>query len=90
MFDSHSRDSYGIPHPFGKCVLITVQGINILVIYFKNTKPRGNVTPFEVKGVTVHLTNSDINKKGTVTSSGQSAKEHAKKTFKGNWKSETN
>ena len=24
IFDSHSRDLYGIPHPFGKCVLIAV------------------------------------------------------------------
>ena len=36
VFDSHSRDSYGIPHPFGKCVLISVEGIN----YFQNTVPK--------------------------------------------------
>ena len=52
--DSHSRDSYGIPHPFGKCVQISVENINNLLIYFKKTVkktvPRGNVTPFEVKG----------------------------------------
>ena len=54
IFDSHSRDSYGIPHPFGKCVQISVENINNLLIYFKKTVkktvPRGNVTPFEVKG----------------------------------------
>ena len=50
IFDSHSRDSYGIPHPFGECVKISVENINNLLIYFQNTVPRGNVTPFEVKG----------------------------------------
>ena len=50
IFDSHSRDSYGIPHPFGKCVQISVENINNLLIYFQNTVPRGTVTPFEVKG----------------------------------------
>ena len=50
IFDSHSRDSYGIPHPFGKCVQISVENINNLLNYFPNTVPRGNVTPFEVKG----------------------------------------
>ena len=50
IFDSHSRDSYGIPHPFGKCVQISVENINNLLIYFKKTVPRGNVTPFEFKG----------------------------------------
>ena len=78
MFDSHSRDSYGIPHPFGKCVLISVESINNLVIYFQNTVPPGNVTPFEIKGVTVQLANSDITQKYILTSSGQSAKECVK------------
>ena len=48
--NSHSRDSYGIPHPSGKCVQISVENINNLLNYFPNTVPRGNVTPFEVKG----------------------------------------
>ena len=51
-------------------MLISVEGINNLVIYFQNTLPPGNVTPFEVKGVAVQL-NSDINQKGTLSSSGQ-------------------
>ena len=48
--DSHSRDSYGIPHPFGKYVQISVENINNLLIYLQNTVAWGNVTPFEVKG----------------------------------------
>ena len=50
MFDSHSRYSYGILHPFGKCVQISVENITNLLIFFQNTVPRGNVTPLEVKG----------------------------------------
>ena len=81
--DSHSRDSYGIPHPFGKCVLISFENINNLVIYFHNTVPQGNVTPlntvpqgnvtfFEVKRETVQLTNSDITQTGMLTAVVQS------------------
>jgi hypothetical protein len=54
IFDPHSRDLYGIPHPFGKCVLVCVEAVSNLVIYFQNTVPPG-VTPFEVKGVTIQL-----------------------------------
>jgi hypothetical protein len=60
IFDSHSRDSYGIPHPFGKCVSISVEGIDSLIIYLQNTVPRGDDVPFEIKGVTVELANCDI------------------------------
>jgi hypothetical protein len=52
VFDSHSRDLYGIPHPLGKCTLASVDSIESLVIYFQSTVPPGNETPFEVKGVT--------------------------------------
>ncbi len=60
IFDPHSRDSYGMPHPSGKCVLISVESINNLVIYFQNAVPPATERPFEVKGVTVQLTNSEI------------------------------
>jgi hypothetical protein len=51
IFDSHSRDSYGIPHPFGKCVSVSVEGIQNLTIYLQNTIPRGDAIPFEIKVV---------------------------------------
>ncbi len=60
IFDSHSRDLYGMPHPFGKSILVSVEGITNLAIYFQNIVPRSNVTLFEIKGVTVHITNSEI------------------------------
>jgi hypothetical protein len=77
IFDSHSRDLYGIPHPFGKCMLASVEGIQILVIYFQSTVPPGNQTPFEIKGVTVQLTNSDAAEIAAVSLS-QNAIEYVK------------
>ena len=77
IFDSHSRDLYGMPHPFGKCILASVEGIENLVTYFQSTVPQGNVIPFEVKGVTVQLTNSEITQIVGLTST-QNAKEHVK------------
>ena len=59
IFDSHSRDSYGIPHPFGKCVLISVEDIHNLTTYLQNTVPRGGALPFEIKGVTVELASAN-------------------------------
>ena len=80
VFDSHSRDLYGIPHPFGKCILTSVDSIESLVIYFQSTVPPGDETPFEVKGVTVQL-NSDITQISGLASS-ESAKEHVKQNQK--------
>ena len=50
-FDSHSRDLYGIPGPFGKCVLTHVESLNNLSSFFQNTHPPHTITPFEVNGV---------------------------------------
>ena len=60
VFDPHSRDEYGMPHPLGKCVLVSVESINMLVIYFQNTVPRVNSLPFEVTGLTVQVQFSEI------------------------------
>ena len=55
--------------PIWKCVQISVENINNLLIYSQTTVPRGNVTPFEVKGpergnCSFQLTNSDITQTG--------------------------
>ena len=51
-----TRDTYGIPDPNGKCVLVSIDSIgNFIVTYFQNTIPVQNVTPIEIKGVTVEL-----------------------------------
>ena len=58
IFDSHSRDLYGIPDPFGKCVLIQVESLNNLSMFFQNAYPPNTTTPFEVKGVKSSLLNT--------------------------------
>ena len=35
IFDSHSRDLYGMPDPGGKCVLIDVEGLVNLPLIFE-------------------------------------------------------
>ena len=35
IFDAHSRDLHGMPHSFGKCTLLTTEGIENLVSYLK-------------------------------------------------------
>ena len=61
IFDSHSRDLYGIPDPFGKCVLIAVEGLDNLELYFQSSYrfmcSQNTALPFEIKGV--KLSNSD-------------------------------
>ena len=54
VFDSHSRDLYGMPCMSGHCVLISVQGLQNLAQYFHLTsQPRGSNdnNPFELKGL---------------------------------------
>ena len=55
VFDSHSRDLYGMPSTSGYCVLISVEGIQNLVQYFHLTSQcsaSNDYIPFELKGVT--------------------------------------
>ena len=56
IFDAHSRDLYGRPS-FGSCILISVEGLQNLVNYFRLTSPVQNIVPFELKGVTCILQN---------------------------------
>ena len=53
IFDSHARDSLGMPHPRGICVLLEVNALNELINYFQMVYPNPDVT-FELKGV--HIT----------------------------------
>ena len=36
IFDTHERDSFGMAHSHGTCVLLEINSINNLVEYFKN------------------------------------------------------
>lgn len=38
-----------MPHPSSKCVLITVEGVHNLLLYFQNTLPQKRATPFEAR-----------------------------------------
>ena len=37
IFDSHLRDLYGMPDPFGKCVIIDVESLDNLSLYFQSS-----------------------------------------------------
>ena len=50
IFDSHARDSFGIPHPQGTCVLLEVNTLNELINYFQMVYQNPEVI-FELKGV---------------------------------------
>ena len=51
IFDSHARDSFGMSHSHGTCVLLEVNSINNLVEYFKNLHRRDVL--FELKGIKI-------------------------------------
>ena len=51
IFDAHSRDLHGMPYPFGKCTLLTIEGIENLVSYLQISCLQIGVVPFEIKGV---------------------------------------
>ena len=61
IFDSHSRDLYGIPDLFGKCLLIAVEGLDNFAFYFQSSYrfmcSQNTALPFEIKAV--KLSNSD-------------------------------
>ena len=59
IFDSHSRHLYGMPDQGGKCVLIDVEGLDNLPLYFQSSYgymfPRDTALPFEVKAVKLSI-----------------------------------
>ena len=40
IFDAHSRDLHGMPHSFGKCTLLTIEGIENLVSYLQISRSK--------------------------------------------------
>ena len=51
IFDAHSKDLNGMPHSFGKCALLTIEGIENLVSNFQISCLQVGVVPFEIEGV---------------------------------------
>ena len=53
IFDSHSKDFYGMPHSFGKCFFLSIEGLQNLVSYLQMSCSEVGVVPFEIKGVLI-------------------------------------
>ena len=60
IFDAHSRDLHGMPHSFGKCTLLTIEGIENLVSYLNISCLQIGFVPFEIKGVFVRDNELDL------------------------------
>ena len=60
IIDSHARDSFGMPHPQGTCVLLEVQNLNELVNYFQVLYNDSSVL-YELKGLHINETHQIIN-----------------------------
>ena len=61
IFVAHSRDLHGMPHSFGKCTLLTIEGrIENLVSYLQISCLQIGVVPFEIKGVFVRNNEPDL------------------------------
>ena len=54
IFDSHAKDSFGMSHPQGTCVLLEVQTLNKLIEYFQVLHSMCPGISFELRGV--HIT----------------------------------
>ena len=52
VFDSHARDSFGMPHPYGTCVLLEFDSVRNLIEYFKFLYRPGAM--YELKGVKIN------------------------------------
>ena len=62
VFDSHSRDSFGMEHPEGKCVLIELRSVGNLLEYFQTLYVHLPAITFEIKGVNICLTEDRHNR----------------------------
>jgi hypothetical protein len=53
IFDSHARDSFGMAHPHGTCVLLEVDSVRSLPEYFRSIYHSRSAVIFELKGVKI-------------------------------------
>ena len=60
IFDSYSKDLYGMPHSFGKCTLLSIEGTENAVSYLQISCLQTGVVPFEVKGVIISDNKPDL------------------------------
>ena len=59
-FDSHSRGLHGMPHSFGTCTLLRVEGLENLISYFQLSSLQTCTAPFKIKGVLISDTQPDV------------------------------
>ena len=59
-FDSHSRDLHRMPHSFGTCTLLSIEGLENFVSYLQLSCLQTGVVPFEIKGVLISDSQSDV------------------------------
>ena len=60
IFDSHSRDLYGMPDSFGKCTLVCIEGLENVESFFQMSCPETGAVPFEMKGVHILISAGKI------------------------------
>ena len=60
IFDSHSKDFYGMPHSFRKCTLLSIEGLENLLSYLKMSCSEVGVVPFEIKVVLISDCQPDL------------------------------
>ena len=58
VFDSHSRDSFSMEHPNGKCVLIEIHTVSNLVEYFQALHGHSPDLTFEMKDIQITISRS--------------------------------
>ena len=58
LFDSHARDSFGMHHPHGTCVLLEFDSVNNLIEYFKFLYNPDVI--YEIKGVKINYVCSHL------------------------------
>ena len=61
IFDSHSRDLYGMPDSFGKCTLVRIEGLENVVSHLQMPFPQTGAVPFEMKGVHILISAGQTN-----------------------------
>ena len=71
FFDSQSRDLYGMPDSGGKCVLLNVEGLDHLLLYFQSSNgymlPLDTALLFEVKAVKLSNSSTGIIQNNNLT-----------------------
>ena len=59
IFDSHSRDLYGMPDSFERCTLVSIVGPENVASYLQMSCPQTGTVPFKMKGVHILMSGSE-------------------------------